>query len=119
MRPCRTRLASCANQLNMLAAAQATGRMRKNVAYFKVNYGIVAVSTTALVRGAEPCSGWAVQHVGTTWNHCCSILAQCAGAARCSWQDQRLLTVLENASSWSAAWSAATSYCSCGRCLAM
>ena len=38
--------------VRMLHRAQATGRMRKNVAYFKVNYGIVAVSTTALVSAS-------------------------------------------------------------------
>lgn len=38
------------------AVLQATGRLRKNVAYFKVNYGIVGVGTTALVmvRGGIP-----------------------------------------------------------------
>lgn len=39
----------CANSAFLPAALQATGRLRKNVAYFKVNYGIVAVGTTALV----------------------------------------------------------------------
>eukprot|EP00887_Chlorella_sp_A99_P007819 scaffold20.g7819.t1 len=36
--------------------AEATGRMRKNVAYFKTNYAIVTVGTTALVMFLNPWS---------------------------------------------------------------
>lgn len=46
---CATRSCLQTSAVRILHRAQATGRMRKNVAYFKVNYGIVAVSTTALV----------------------------------------------------------------------
>ena len=48
---------------------QATGRMRKNVAYFKVNYGIVAVSTTALVMFMNPWSLIVLAVLALLWGY--------------------------------------------------
>lgn len=49
--------------------AEATGRMRKNVAYFKVNYGIVAVSTTALVMVMNPWSLIVLAVLALLWGY--------------------------------------------------
>lgn len=47
--------------------AEATGRMRKNVAYFKVNYGIVGLGTTALVMFLNPWSLIVLAFLALVW----------------------------------------------------
>lgn len=49
--------------------AEATGRMRKNVAYFKVNYGIVGVGTTALVMFLNPWSLIVLAFLALVWGY--------------------------------------------------
>ncbi|KAL4419501.1 hypothetical protein ABPG77_002287 [Micractinium sp. CCAP 211/92] len=49
--------------------AEATGRLRKNVAYFKVNYGIVAVGTTALVMFMNPWSLIVLAVLALVWGY--------------------------------------------------
>ncbi|KAL4424481.1 hypothetical protein ABPG77_006790 [Micractinium sp. CCAP 211/92] len=48
---------------------EATGRLRKNVAYFKVNYGIVAVGTTALVMFMNPWSLIVLAVLALVWGY--------------------------------------------------
>lgn len=43
--------------------------MRKNVSYFKVNYGIVAVSTTALVMFMNPWSLIVLAFLALAWGY--------------------------------------------------
>ncbi|PSC70728.1 prenylated rab acceptor family [Micractinium conductrix] len=49
--------------------AEATGRLRKNVSYFKVNYGIVGVSTTALVMFMNPWSLIVLAVLALLWGY--------------------------------------------------
>lgn len=46
---------------------EATSRMRKNVAYFRVNYGIVGVSTTAVVLLMNPWSIIVLAFLALIW----------------------------------------------------
>jgi hypothetical protein len=56
-------------QLSVACPLQATGRLRKNVSYFRVNYMITSVATTSLVLFMNPSSLIVLALLSLVWSY--------------------------------------------------